>query len=280
MNTDKLKPLFLTVFITFSVSVMVGAALTLSVGGDLGLWAGTFAAAAQVTAYFAWLYIAKVPRTSPGLMGFTVGIFVATMYSVFKSYDQQLASVAPMLAFIVMLGWMAYVTWYSELSDRSGERIKVGKKLPTIRLTDLDGKAVTSEEWAGQKRLVIFYRGNWCPICTAQIGELRKFKGQFDELGVRITLISPQPEHKSRELAKREGMDYNFLTDSDNSAARTLGILHEGGLPLGLQAFGYDTDMPKPTTFAIDEKGKVVYADLPTNYRLRPLPKDIILSLS
>lgn len=280
MSTDKLKPLFLSIFIVLSVGVMVGSALTLSLGGDLGLWAGTFAASAQVVAYFAWLFIAKVPRTSPGLMGFTVGIFVATMYSVFKSYDQQLASVAPMLAFIVMLGWMAYVIWYSELGDRTGERIKVGKKLPTIRLTDLDGKTVSSEEWSGQKRLVIFYRGNWCPICTAQIGELRKFRTQFDELGVRITLISPQPEYKSAALADREGMDYDFFTDSGNMAARTLGILHEGGLPMGLQAFGYDTDMPKPTTFVLDEKSKVVYADLPTNYRLRPLPKDIIQSLS
>jgi peroxiredoxin len=277
---NKLKAIFLSAFIALSISVMAGAALTLSIGGDLAIWTGTFAASAQVVAYFAWLYIAKVPRTSPGLMGFTVGIFVATMYSVFKSYDQQVASIAPMLAFLVMLGWMAYVTWYSELGDRSSDRIKVGKKLPTIRLTALDGKAVNSDDWAGQKRLVIFYRGNWCPICTAQIGELRKFKTQFDELGVRITLISPQPEYKSAALAAREGMDYDFLTDTGNMAAQTLGILHEGGLPMGLQAFGYDTDMPKPTTFALDEKGKVVYADLPTNYRLRPLPKDIIRSLS
>lgn len=277
---NRIKAIFLTLFIIFSLAVMTGSALTLSVGGDLAVWAGTFAASAQVAAYFAWLYIAKVPRTSPGLMGFTIGIFMATMYSVFKSYDQQLASVAPMLAFLVMLGWMAYVTWYSELGDRSSDRIKEGKKLPTIRLSDLNGNAVSSDNWTGQRRLIIFYRGNWCPICTAQIGELQKFKKQFDELGIIITLISPQPQQKSKELAARESMDYEFLTDTGNTAARALGILHEGALPAGLQAFGYDSDMPKPTTLVIDEKGKVVLADLPTNYRLRPLPKEILLSLS
>jgi len=182
---NRLRSIFISTYLVFTVVVLVLSALTVSGGGQLDLWVSAFTAAAQVLAYFAWLYLAKVPRTSPGLMGFTVGIFAVTMYSVFRSYDAQSPSLAPMLAFAVMAGWMGYVAWYSDLGNRSAARITVGKKLPALRLKNLDGQEVSSEDWLGQKRLVIFYRGNWCSICTAQIGELRKFNSQFGAIGVR-----------------------------------------------------------------------------------------------
>ncbi|MCF8258978.1 MAG: peroxiredoxin family protein [Flavobacteriales bacterium] len=277
---NRLKSIFLPVFVAYSVIVMSVSALAVTGGGNLTIWVSVFAASAQVAVYFAWLYLTKVPRTSPGLMGFTVGIFAVTIYGVFASYDQQSPSAGPLLAFLVMVGWMGYVTWYSDLGDRSADRIVEGKKLPTIQLETMEGVKIGSDDWAGQKRLVIFYRGNWCPICTAQIGELTGFRTRFEELGVRITLISPQPQAKSHELAQREGMDFDFLSDPDNVAAKKLGILHEWGLPAGFEMFGYDRDVPKPTTFAIDGKGKVVYADLTTNYRVRPLPQEILKALS
>lgn len=277
--TSRLKSIFLPVFVTFSVAVMVVAALAVAGGGNMSIWVSVFAASAQVVVFFAWLHLAKVPRTSPGLMGFTVGIFVATMYSVFTSYDQQLPSAAPLLAFVVMVGWMGYVAWYSDLGDRSGERIRVGKRLPTIRLQNLTGGTVSSDDWKGGRRLIIFYRGNWCPICTAQVGELRKFEGRFQEMGVRITLVSPQPQAKSMELAQREGMEYDFLSDPDNTAAEKLGIVQEHGLPAVYSMLGYGSDVPMPTTFALDEQGKVTYADLTTNYRVRPRPEDILRAL-
>ncbi|MDB4678347.1 redoxin domain-containing protein, partial [bacterium] len=109
--------------------------------------------------------------------------------------------------------------------------------------------------------------------------ELTDFEKQFEELGVKITLISPQSHEKSRNHAKRVGMNYDFLVDVENRAAKILGILHEGGLPTGLQALGYETDVPKPTTFVLDENGKVIFADLTTNYRLRTKPEDILEAL-
>jgi len=273
---NRLKPIFLTVFLAFSILTMAVAALTVTAGGNIAVWVSVFAAAAQVVAYFAWLFLANVPRTSPGLVGFTVGIFLATIYSVFTSYEQQVPSAAPLLAFVVMIGWMAYTTWYSELGDRTADRIKEDKRLPKINLQTIEGKAITSDEWLGTKRLVIFYYGNWCPICMGQIAELRKFAERFAENGVKITLVSPQPETNSRQLAEKYGPLMEFVVDKDSAAAKALGILHDAGVPAGLQMLGYDQDMPKPTAFILDEKGRVLYVDLPVNYRVRPRPEDML----
>ena len=276
---NKLKAWFLSGLVTYSIVVTLIGTYVLATGtGQYAIWIAVTVANAQIALYFARLYVAQVPRTSPGLTGFSVGIFVATMYSVYTSYQLQLASAAPLLAFVALSGWLAYVAWYSDLGDRSKDRIKLGKRLPTINLEDYDGNALSSSDWKGQKRLVIFYRGNWCPICTAQVNELGKFEKQFKELGVRITLISPQSHEKSRKHAKRVGMDYDFLVDVNNQAATQLGILQQGGLPKGFEVLGYETDVPKPTTFVVDD-GKVVFADLTTNYRLRTKPEDIIAAL-
>jgi peroxiredoxin len=277
---NRLKSWFLTSLVTYSVVVtMVGVIMLATGRGESSIWIAVTIAAAQVAFYFAWLYLAQVPRTSPGLMGFSMGVFVATMYSVYASYSLQMASVAPLLAFIALSGWLGYVAWYSDLGDRSKDKIKLGKKLPNIPLQDYEGKSLNSDDWIGEKRLVIFYRGNWCPICTAQVNELRKFDKQFKELGLKVTLISPQSHEKSRRHAKKVGMDYDFLVDADNEAAKKLGILHTSGVPKGFEVLGFDSDVPKPTTFVLDEKGKVVFADLTTNYRVRPRPEDILAAI-
>ncbi|MCF8459639.1 MAG: peroxiredoxin family protein [Flavobacteriales bacterium] len=276
---NKLKSIFLTALVTYAVIVSVIGIIAITQGANRSIWLSVTVSAATIVLYFARLYLVRVPRTSPGLMGFSMSIFGTTMYAIFQSYDQQIASIGPILGMICLSGWAAYVVWYSELGDRSKDRIKEGKQLPTIELEDYDGKKLSSNDWKGQKRLVLFYRGNWCPICTAQVKELTDFETKFKELGVKITLISPQSHDKSRNHAKRVGMDFDFFVDVNNSAAKTLGILQENGLPAGFQVLGYENDVPKPTTFVLDENGKVIFSDLTTNYRLRTRPEDILAAL-
>jgi peroxiredoxin len=276
---NRLKSIFIVALVTYAVIVTAVGIIAISQGEGRSLWLGVTVSGATISLFFARLYLVRVPRTSPGLMGFTISIFATTMYSIFQSYDQQVASFAPILGMLCLAGWAGYVAWYSELGDRSKDKIKEAKRLPKINLEDYDGKKLSSDDWKGEKRLVIFYRGNWCPICTAQVKELTDFEKQFDELGVKITLISPQSHEKSRNHAKRVGMNFDFLVDVDNRAAKALGILHENGLPTGFQVLGYETDVPKPTTFVLDENGKVIFADLTTNYRLRTKPEDILEAL-
>jgi len=276
---NRLKSVFLSTFITFNVLALAIGAFAIYNGGVRGIWLSVSVAALHVVLYFGRLYLAQVPRTSVNLVGFTVGIFMATMYSIYTSYRLEVASIAPLLALVCMAGWMAYVGWYSDLGSNSNSGIRIGKRLPHINLEDYDGNPVSSEQWTGQKRLVLFYRGNWCPICTAQVNELAQFQDRFDALGVRFTFVSPQAHAKSRRFAQRTGMNADFLVDKDNAAAMRLGILHENGLPAGLQVLGYDTDVPKPCLFVLDEGGKVIFADLTENYRLRPQPEDILKAL-
>jgi peroxiredoxin len=184
-----------------------------------------------------------------------------------------LSTVAIMTA---LAGNLLYVFWYSRFGREQNALLEVGKALPEFSLKDASGNVITSQEIGAQASLIMFYRGNWCPLCMAQIKEVA---GQYQELesrGIKIYMVSPQSEGHTKDLAKRFGVDMNFLIDEDNKAANKLQIIAENGLPMGLQALGYDSDTVMPTVIMTNEKGKIIFADLTDNYRVRPEPEDFL----
>lgn len=89
---------------------------------------------------------------------------------------------------------------------------------------------------------------------------------------MRVALLSPQPAGHTRRLAGRFDVPFEFLVDRDSRAAKALGIDHPGGLPLGMQALGYEEDTVSPTVIVTDENGTILLADETDNYRVRPEP--------
>lgn len=174
---------------------------------------------------------------------------------------------------ITVLGWFTYLRWYSVFSHRNAEALKTGNILPDFRLESLDGHVVSSESFKAKPHLLLFYRGNWCPFCTAQIKELANAYQRLEKLGLSIVLISPQSIRKNQSLADRIEAPMTFLRDRNNLAARQLGILHEWGTPMGLQLLGYQSDTVMPTIVLTNALGEIVFTDQTDNYRVRPEPE-------
>lgn len=175
----------------------------------------------------------------------------------------------------IAAGVVWYVFIYSEL-DRSGSRIEEGHRLPDFQLADLDGNAVSSGGLIGGTHMLVFYRGNWCPFCVAQINELALNQGRFEELGVTIMTASSQPSGKIRALQQRTGASFAMLHDQGGTAAKALGIFHPGGTPLGMEVFGYSADTVMPTVIITDAGGAVRWVHQTTYYRVRPLVEELI----
>lgn len=175
-------------------------------------------------------------------------------------------------------GLLIYIFWYSDLGRQSNAQLRLGTQLPSFTLQSLQGEPVSSENFKGHKTLYLFYRGNWCPLCVAQIREVAEQYRELAKLGVEVILISPQSQQHSQGLAARFDVPMQFYADPDNSAAQTLGLMHEGGVPAGIQ--GYDKDTVYPTVIITDETGKIIYLDLTDNYRVRPEPSVFIDAVS
>lgn len=270
---SRFKRWFLSLFITYSVVLSILPVVMLFSGPvpHLG-WLGVWLTGLAPTGFFAGLFLLPRARTSASLSTYWLLIAPGLLLAIYSPLTAVLGGFAS-------LGWLLYLYWYSRLERSANTELQVGQPLPEIHLHDAAGKPVSSRDWLGQTSLLIFYRGNWCPLCMAQIGEVAAQYRELSARGVKVRLISPQPEAQTQTLAGRFGVAFEFLVDTQLAAARRLNIHAEGGLPAGLEAQGYDTDTVMPTVVIVDADGIVRYCDLTDNYRVRPEPAEFLAEL-
>ena len=273
-----LKSVFVSVYMTAAMAITVYAARLLWSSHDYITWGGVILVTAPFVLVISWLMIFRnIARTSAHfpvliLLGI-VGIGLAGW-----GYVQGGSPVAPVLALAGWIGFLVYAYWYSSFNRRASSQLSVGKTLPEFELQDTTGRSIKSTSLTDKPVVWIFYRGNWCPLCMAQIKELAGQYKQLQELGVRVALISSQPHKFTVGLARKFDVQFDFLTDEDNRAGRALGIASPHGIPMGMQVLGYDSETVLPTVIITDVGGRILWAHETDNYRVRPDP-DVYLAV-
>lgn len=255
-----------------AASVVIGLLLRdLVRSGELGLASlGALVAIVPLVSFMFSLVVIKRPRTMRNQYAILALAVVGTGLS-FLGF----ASPASWYAlFLGLLPSFAYVFWYSVLDRTMPSPIEVGAKLPKLDLFDADGNAVAPSD--GKHALYMFVRGNWCPLCMAQVKEIAAQYRELEARGVEVFLIARQPEANTRALAKRFDAPIRFCVDEDGRLARQLGIEHVGGVPFLMDTLGYEADSVLPTVLITDPSGTIIFADLTDNYRVRPEPRTFL----
>ena len=268
-----MQSLFVSLYMTAATVISVVAAQSLWVSQDYLTWGGVLLVSAPFVLFIgAIMLFQNVARTSERFPALIV-LGVAGVVLASWGYARGGSPEAPLLAIGAWLGFLLYAYWYSSLDRQPGSELQVGSTLPEYKVTDVAGQSVSSSSFNDKPTIWIFFRGNWCPLCMAQIKEIAALYKELESLGVRIALVSPQPHKNTIALAKRFDVAFDFLTDVGNQAAVTLGIAHPNGLPTGLQALGYDSDTVLPTVIITDGGGRILWVHETDNYRVRPDPE-------
>ena len=221
------------------------------------------------------LALRPVARTTRSLSVFTTLVFIGLVLISAEFYKGNASIYYLVVAVSSLVLWLLYVYWYSIL-PASRSVIKVGNFLPELAFVGNENEEVSSTDFEGKKVLFMFYRGNWCPLCMAQIREISTLYQELEQRGVAVLLISPQPVSHSVALAKKMKVNFQFLTDVDNTMARQLKIDQDYGVPLGFEILGYKSETVLPTVIITDEQGKILFLDQTDNYRVRPEPETFL----
>ena len=258
---------------TAAVMITVTAGQSLWASGDVVSWGGVLLVSAPFVLVMSWLLIFRnVARTSARLPALlllaTAGVLLASW-----GYAQGGSPEAPLMAIGAWIGLVLYAYWYSSFNRQPSPQLEVGNRLPGFEVLDIAGRTVHSSSFNDKPTIWIFHRGNWCPLCMAQIKEIAGRYQDIREMGVRVALVSPQPHKYNVDLAERFQVPFEFMTDPCNRAAKTLGIEQRFGLPMGMQVLGYDSDTVLPTVVITDRGGRIVWAHETDNYRVRPEPE-------
>ncbi len=268
---NQLKPYFVTPYIMVTFIAFFHSGYQLFTHGLSSAWLGAVIALLPTAMFFASVLGGKRARTGSNLPSMWIGALIGSVAALLLPGSL----LAPAYALGVgLLGSLLYVFWYSRFGDRTNQLLTEGKVLPDFVLSNAAGEEVTAASIRQQPALLLFFRGNWCPLCMAQIGEIAEQYKELDRRGVKIYLVSPQSEENTKSLADRFDVPMNFLIDQGSQAAKQLGIIHEQGLPVGIN--GYEKDTIMPTALLTDAKGKILFADLTDNYRVRPEPETFL----
>ena len=189
--------------------------------------------------------------------------------------------------------WESYnrlVGWLRDTGVAS-HALKVGDDAPDFLLPDADGRLHSSEELRRNGPLVLsFFRGGWCPFCTAELCALQAAKDEFESVGATLAAVTPETRDFPRQLKRNLGLDLKVLSDVDYGVAMSYGVLfrapdevkaHYSGLgfDFGARHGSSDWMLPIPATYVIDAEGRIRGAFVDPDFTIRQEPAQILASL-
>ncbi len=227
--------------------------------------------------YFVLLFLLNKTSTDKFIQLYSWPIILGTALAITALFIEEFELIHLIFTLCVALGWLAYLFWSSAFYDRDENKIlQIGNELPNLIFESEKKEKVSSSSFHGKFAIYIFYRGNWCPFCTAQVEEVIKEQKELEKRGVSTIFVSPQPHKYTSKLGRNRGGDFHFLVDVKNKVSRQLEIFCKNGLPASFQVFGFDSDTVLPTVIITNAIGKIIYTDQTENYRIRPEPADFV----
>ena len=167
--------------------------------------------------------------------------------------------------------------------------LAVGSKVPQFTATDADGKKYKLEKALKKGPVVLlFYRGQWCPVCNRHLSHLQDSLRFIYEKGATVIAISPEKPELLKKTKEKTKASFTLLHDKGflignafdvvfNPDIKQVGMYNER-LHANLEGASSDgsSRLPVPATFIIDKNGKIVWRQFNSDYRIRASVKDII----
>jgi peroxiredoxin len=123
--------------------------------------------------------------------------------------------------------------------------IEVGQQAPDFSLRNQDGEKVSLSDYRGRKIMLVFYPGDFSPVCGDQLSIYQEVKPEIEEKGVELVGISVDSFFAHKAFQEKLGFDTTLLSDFEPKGAvaraygsyvdkmgfanRTLVLVDEGG---------------------------------------------------
>ncbi|CCW34101.1 Peroxiredoxin [Chthonomonas calidirosea] len=126
--------------------------------------------------------------------------------------------------------------------------LPIGVPAPVFDILMPDGTAWPTSYFQGKKRLVlVFYPGDFTPICTAQLCLLRDHWNQLLEHDALVVGINPAKPSKHRLFAEKFAFPFPLISDQGHKIAKAYGCCSWFGIN-------------RRTVYIVDKKGLIAYA--------------------
>jgi peroxiredoxin len=91
--------------------------------------------------------------------------------------------------------------------------IAVGEQAPDFTLRNQDGEKVSLADYRGRKVMLVFYPGDFSPVCGDQFSIYQEVKPEIAEKGVELVGISVDGFFAHKAFQEKLGFDTTLLSD-------------------------------------------------------------------
>lgn len=170
--------------------------------------------------------------------------------------------------------------------------LAIGDKVNDFTATDQNGNKIQLFELLKKGNVVIvFYRGQWCPVCKSHLKKLQDGLKLIEQKGSTILLITPEKQENIQKTILKTNItipviydeDYRIMEDFDVAFLPSKGnrfminTLLRGKLK---NAHSDDSEiLPIPATYLIEQNGTIKWKHFNPDYSKRASVKDILEQL-
>ena len=129
--------------------------------------------------------------------------------------------------------------------------LDTGQAAPDFTLPDQDGEPVSLSGLRGRRVVLYFYPKADTPGCTTQACGVRDHLPDYEQAGVRVLGVSPDPVKAVKKFHDKQGLNFPLLADEDHAVAERYGVWVEKSM------YGKTFMGNERTTFVIDADGLV-----------------------
>ncbi|MFJ9729530.1 peroxiredoxin family protein [Streptomyces sp. NPDC101209] len=145
--------------------------------------------------------------------------------------------------------------------------LDTGAVFPDLTVKVVGGGTLNiREELAGGFGVVLFYRGSWCPYCTAQLRAFQRVGERFTQAGIKVIALSVDDETTAKDLVEKHKITFPVGHSADAHAIAEATGAFINDEPEYLQSTG----------FVLAPDGKVVTAVYSSGAIGRLVPEDVL----
>ena len=127
--------------------------------------------------------------------------------------------------------------------------LEVGKKAPSFKLNNQDGKSISLNDLKGKKVVLYFYPKDDTPGCTKEACSFRDEFHKFGGLNAVILGVSPDSMESHKKFIAKYNLPFDLLSDENKEVVEKYEVWKEKN-NYGKKNMGVER-----TTYIIDENG-------------------------
>jgi peroxiredoxin len=237
---------------------------------------GFVAAAIIVGAGVRWLRLMRQVRIPEDRRGFVVANGLAALLGI-TALVLGTGVAGGVAAGLAVVGGLAFLALSAaSRQPASTPAVAVGGPIVDFTATDDEGRPFDLASLRGTPFLLKFFRGHWCPYCTAELRRWEELRPVLDACGVRFVTVCADTAEQIRTGRGKHGLRAVMVPDP------TLTITDRYNLrsPKNFAPKpGVIIPLPIPTTILVDARGTVCWIDQATDYMRRSDPERVLVAI-